>query len=124
MADFKFSSPVTRVEIDDKVTLLRFGHAGMAWLQDRWKLESLAALNQRLSGIERGTTEELGDLIHASMIFDQPEVTDAQASAFVNAMGITDLVQVVGSVLKSSQPPAGAVPAGPQRPAPKRRRNR
>jgi ABC-type amino acid transport substrate-binding protein len=124
MADFKFNSPVTRVEVDGAVTLLRFGHAGMVWLQDKWGLSSLSELNSKLAGIEKGTTEELGDLLQASMIFDRPGVTDKEAAAFTNSLGIADLVAVVGTVLKSSQPPAGAAQARPQSPAGPRKRPR
>lgn len=122
MADFKFSSPVTRVEVDDKVTLLRFGHAAMVWLQDRWKLNNLGELNKKLSSIENAETNELGEVIHASMIFDQPSVSDKDAQAFVNSIGLTDLIQVVAAVLKSSTPPPGATPANPPVPAGRKRR--
>lgn len=105
MADLSFSSPTVRVLIDDKPTTLRLTIDALSKLQEIWDLPDLPALQERLGSMQ---PKDMGDLLYASMLHDQPDATPADGKNFANSLGLADLMQVVTRVVQASRPPAGA----------------
>lgn len=111
MATVKAKSNRVRLELDDRVLILRLNLQAFTHLQDAWGLETIAELDAKLAHLG---VPEMVDVFHASCLSEEPKMTRAEADAIVSDIGPGDFITVMNELMatsRSTPDPANPPPA-------------